>query len=140
MFCPNMHNTPTTLWPAQQLMPNHVEVLECCQHIHHAAVLEYATQPGLFKTELPLDHPKRMLHLGAEVRHCKQKPFRLCRSRSGHPLAPRGYQLRPGASLGAWQPGSRCLCFASRVASQLPDSHHRRKHFLLTVQELSGRG
>jgi hypothetical protein len=32
-----------------------------------AAVLDEATQPGLLEAKLLLDHPKRMLNLGADV-------------------------------------------------------------------------
>jgi len=38
-----------------------------CQVVHLAAVLDHAPQPGLLKSELPLDHPERVLDLRAEV-------------------------------------------------------------------------
>jgi hypothetical protein len=38
-----------------------------CQHIDLAAVLGQATQPGLLKAELLLDHPERVLDLGADM-------------------------------------------------------------------------
>ena len=49
-------------------MPCHERLGESGHHLNLAAVLEHAPQPGLLKAELPLDHPIRMLHLGAEVR------------------------------------------------------------------------
>jgi hypothetical protein len=48
-------------------MPGHEQVRERCQHIHFAALLDHAPQPSLLKAELPLDHPKWVLHLGADV-------------------------------------------------------------------------
>jgi hypothetical protein len=42
-------------------MPSHEKVREHCKHVDLAAVLEHATQAGLLKTELPLDHSERML-------------------------------------------------------------------------------
>ena len=48
-------------------MPCHEQVGESGQHLHLAAVLEHAPQPGLLKAELPFDHPERMLHLGTDV-------------------------------------------------------------------------
>ena len=38
-----------------------------CQHIDLAAVLGQATQSGLFKAELLLDHSERVLDLGADM-------------------------------------------------------------------------
>ena len=48
-------------------MPGKVQIHQCCQHMNLAAVLGQATQPGLLEAELLLDHPKRMLNLGADV-------------------------------------------------------------------------
>ena len=42
-------------------------VRHCRQNVDLAAVLSQATQPGLLKAELLLDHPERMLNLGAHV-------------------------------------------------------------------------
>jgi hypothetical protein len=49
-------------------MSHHEQVGKGCQHLHLAAVLEHASQPGLLKAELPFDHAERILHLGAKVR------------------------------------------------------------------------
>jgi len=35
--------------------------------MHFAAVLEHLPQPGLLEAELSLDHPKWVLHFGADV-------------------------------------------------------------------------
>jgi len=44
-----------------------IQIGEGCQYMDLAAVLGQATQPGLLEAELLLDHPKRMLNLGADV-------------------------------------------------------------------------
>ena len=44
--------------------------------MHDAAILDHSPQPGFLKAELLLDHPKRMLSFGADMRYGKQKPFR----------------------------------------------------------------
>ena len=48
-------------------MASHEQVRERCKHVDLAAVLEHATQAGLLKTELPLDHAKRMLDFRTDV-------------------------------------------------------------------------
>jgi len=50
-------------------MQCHEQGGESGQHLHLAAVLDQAPQPGLLKSELPFDHVERMLHFGAAVRH-----------------------------------------------------------------------
>ena len=44
-----------------------IQIGQGCQHMDLAAVLGQATQPGLLKAELLLDHPERMLNLGADM-------------------------------------------------------------------------
>lgn len=48
-------------------MSSHEQVRERCKHVDLAAVLEHATQAGLLKTELPLDHEERMLDFCTDV-------------------------------------------------------------------------
>ena len=48
-------------------MPSHEQVRERCKHVDLAAVLEQATQAGLLKAELPLDHAERMLDFRTDV-------------------------------------------------------------------------
>ena len=44
-----------------------IQIGQGCQHMDLAAVLGQATQPGLLEAELLLNHPKRVLDLGADV-------------------------------------------------------------------------
>ena len=43
------------------------QVRQRCHHIDLAAIFDEAAQAGLLKAELLLDHPERMLNLGADV-------------------------------------------------------------------------
>jgi hypothetical protein len=43
------------------------KVRECRHHIDLAAIFGEAAQTGLLKAKLLLDHPERMLNLGADV-------------------------------------------------------------------------
>ena len=43
------------------------QVRECRHHIDLAAIFGETAQAGLLKAELLLDHPERMLNLGADV-------------------------------------------------------------------------
>jgi len=49
-------------------MASHEQVRESCQHVDLATILEHATQAGLLKTELPLDHAEWVLTFCADVR------------------------------------------------------------------------
>jgi len=44
-----------------------IQIRQCYQNMDLAAVLGQATQPGLLEAELLLDHPERMLNLGADM-------------------------------------------------------------------------
>jgi len=43
------------------------QIRQRCQHVELAAVLGQAAQPGFLKAKLLLEHPKRVLNLGAGV-------------------------------------------------------------------------
>ena len=43
------------------------QVRQRCHHIDLAAIFDEAAQAGRLKAELLLDHPERMLNLGADV-------------------------------------------------------------------------
>jgi len=51
----------------EQLPSGLKQVRQRCQDLALAAVLGQATQPGLLKAELLLDHAEGMLELGADV-------------------------------------------------------------------------
>ena len=51
-------------------MPDHEQVRKGSQHVHLAAILEHAAEPGLLKTELTLYHAKWVLNFCADVSLC----------------------------------------------------------------------
>ena len=51
-------------------MTHQEEIRKGSQHVHLAAILEHAAEPGLLKAELTLDHAKRVLNFCADVSLC----------------------------------------------------------------------
>lgn len=100
--------------------------------MHFAPVLDHASQPGLLKAELSLDHPKWVLHLGADVSFG-------CFDQIIQSSLRRIWQHSPLSwSHGNAEANSATLHLGSLLNSLVAGIgvHHR----LLTVEEISGWG